>query len=287
MTYSNPDALVSTQWLADHLDAPDIRVIDASWYMPGQDKDARTLYHAQHIPGAVFFDIDDIAADDSAPLPHMMPDAIKFSARVRKLGLGDGVRIVVYAQTGMASAACRAWWMLRHFGHNDVAVLDGGLPKWIADGNPVTDAPTPPRERHFTVRANSFLIREYDQVLANITTRREQLVDARSSARFNASAPEPWGDPGHIPGAQNLPFETLIASDGTFKPADDLRAAFDTAGIDLGKPVVASCGSGVTACVLAMGAYLIGKKEVAVYDGSWAEWASRPDSPRATGTAPS
>jgi thiosulfate/3-mercaptopyruvate sulfurtransferase len=285
MTNPTSDALVSTQWLADHLDAPDVRVVDASWYMPAQNKNAREIYNAQHIPGAVFFDIDEIAADDSAPLPHMMPDAIKFSAKVRKLGLGDGVRIVVYGQTGSALPACRAWWMLRHFGHHDVAVLDGGLPKWLAEKRPVTDAPTPPRERHFTARANSFLLREYDQVLANVKSKREQLVDARATERFTGDADEPWGKAGHVPGSYNLPFDRLLNADGTFKDADAIRTAFHDAGVNLDKSVVTSCGSGVTACVLALGAYIAGKKEVAVYDGSWAEWASTEGSPVDKGPA--
>lgn len=285
MTNPLSDALVSTQWLADHLDAPDVRVVDASCYMPGDERNAREIYKAQHIPGAVFFDIDDIAADDSAPLPHMMPDAIKFSAKVRKLGLGDGVRIVIYAQTGSALAACRAWWMLRHFGHNDVAVLDGGLPKWLAEKRPVTDAPTPPCERHFTARANSFLLREIDQVMANITSKREQLIDARAAERFRGEVNDPWGKSGHIPGSLNLPFNQLLNADGTFKDADAIRAEFERAGVDLDKPMVTTCGSGVTACVLAMGAYIIGRKQVAVYDGSWAQWATTEDSPIATGPA--
>ena len=279
------DALVSTQCLADHLDAPDVRVVDASWYMPADNKNAREIYDARHIPGAVFFDIDEIAADDSAPLPHMMPDAIKFSAKVRKLGLGDGVRIVVYGQTGSALAACRAWWMLRHFGHNDVVVLDGGLPKWLAEGHPVTDAPTPPRERHFTARANSFLLREIDQVMSNVTTKREQLVDARAGERFRGEVADPWGKSGHVPGSFNLPFNVLLNADGTFKEAAEIRAAFEDAGVDLEKPIVTTCGSGVTACVLAMGAYIAANKQVAVFDGSWAQWATTEDSPVATGPA--
>ena len=284
---SNPlsDALVSTQWLADHIDAPDVRVVDASWYMPADNKNAREIYDAQHIPGAVFFDIDDISADDSAPLPHMMPDAIKFSAKVRKLGLGDGVRIVVYGQTGSALAACRAWWMLRHFGHHDVVVLDGGLPKWIAENRPVTDALTPPCERHFTARANSFLLREYDQVLSNVNTKREQLVDARASDRFRGDVADPWGKSGHVPGSYKLHFNVLLNTDGTFKDADAIKAAFIEAGVDLDKPIVTTCGSGVTACVLAMGAYITGRKQVAVFDGSWAQCATTEDSPVQTGPA--
>lgn len=279
------DALVSTQWLEDHLNAPDVRVVDASWYMPADTKSGRKIYDTQHIPGAVFFDIDEIAADDSAPLPHMMPDAIKFSAKVRKLGLGDGVRIVVYGQTGSALAACRAWWMLRHFGHNDVVVLDGGLPKWLSENRPVTDAPTPPRERHFTARANSFLLREIDQVMSNVKTNREQLVDARAGERFRGEVADPWGKSGHVPGSYNLPFNMLLNMDGTFKDAAEIKDAFEAAGVDLDKPVVATCGSGVTACVLAMGAYIAGHKQVAVFDGSWAQWATTEDSPVATGPA--
>jgi thiosulfate/3-mercaptopyruvate sulfurtransferase len=285
MTNPLSDALVSTQWLADHIDAPDVRVVDASWYMPADNISARERYDGEHIPGAVFFDIDDIAADDSAPLPHMMPDAIKFSAKVRKLGLGDGVRIVVYGQTGSALAACRAWWMLRHFGHQDVVVLDGGLPKWKAENRPVTDAPTPPRERHFTARANSFLLREIDQVLSNVKTNREQLVDARAGERFRGEIDDPWGKSGHVPGSFNLPFNLLINADGTFKDADAIKEEFNTAGVNLDKPVVATCGSGVTACVLAMGAYIAGHKQVAVFDGSWAQWATTEDSPVDTGPA--
>lgn len=285
MTNPLSDALVSTQWLADHLDAPDVRVVDASWYMPADNKNAREIHDAQHIPGAVFFDIDDIAADDSAPLPHMMPDAIKFSAKVRKLGLGDGVRIVIYGQTGSALAACRAWWMLRHFGHHDVVVLDGGLPKWLAENRPVTDTPTPPRERHFTARANSFLLREIDQVMSNVKTKREQLVDARAGERFRGEVDDPWGKSGHVPGSYNLPFNLLLNADGTFKDATAIKAEFEAAGVDLDKPVVTTCGSGVTACVLAMGAYIVGHKQVAVFDGSWAQWATTEDSPVETGPA--
>ncbi|MCC9622617.1 3-mercaptopyruvate sulfurtransferase [Thalassospira sp. MA62] len=283
MTNPSSDALVSTQWLADHLDAPDVRVVDASWYMPAENINAHDIYNQQHIPGAVFFDIDEISADNSAPLPHMMPDAIKFSAKVRKLGLGDGVRIVVYGQSGSAFAACRAWWMLRHFGHTDVVVLDGGLPKWLAENRPVTDALPLPRERHFTARANSFLLREYDQVLSNTKTKREQLVDARAGERFRGEVDDPWGKSGHIPGAYNLPFNVLLNEDGTFKGAEEITKAFENAGVDLNKPIVTSCGSGVTACVLAMGAYIAGQKQVAVFDGSWAQWASTKDSPVETG----
>ena len=283
MSYTHPDALVSTDWLAGHISAPDIRVVDASWTAPG-GTDVKAAYKDRHIPGAVFFDIDDIAADDVGDLPHMIPDAVKFSSKVRKLGLGDGVRVVVYDQNGISAAACRVWWMLRHFGHTDVAVLDGGLPKWLAENRPTDDiAPRPP-EQHFTVRANSFLLRDIDQIKANVISGREQLADARSAGRFAGTADEAWGAAGRIPGSLNLPFtELLTGPHKTMAPADEIAARVKAAGIDRHKPIIASCGSGVTACVLALGLYLIGEKEVAVYDGSWAEWVRDPSTPKVTG----
>ncbi len=280
MPYTNPEALVSSDWLAKHMDAPDVRVVDASWHMPQANRNARAEYDAQHIPGAVFFDIDDIADSDSA-LPHMLPPPEKFASRVRKLGLGDGNRIVVYDTTGV-SAAARAWWMFRVFGHEDVAVLDGGMTKWQAEGRPVTDTKSEPRERHFTARVNTFLVRDYDQVLADVERRREQFVDARSPGRFNATEPEPRPGlrGGHAPGSINLPFLRLLnPKDKTMLPAEAIRAAFEGAGVDLSKPMLTSCGSGVTACILSLGLYLIGHKDVPVFDGSWTEWASNPDSP--------
>ena len=280
MPYTNPEALVSTDWLAKHMDAPDVRVVDASWHMPQANRNARAEYDAQHIPGAVFFDIDDIADSDSA-LPHMLPPPEKFASRVRKLGLGDGNRIVVYDTTGV-SAAARAWWMFRVFGHEDVAVLDGGMTKWQAEGRPVTDAKSEPRERHFTARVNTFLVRDYEQVLANVERRREQFIDARSPGRFNATEPEPRPGlrGGHAPGSINLPFPRLLnPKDKTMLPTEGIRAAFEGAGVDLSKPMLTSCGSGVTACILSLGLYLIGHKDVPVFDGSWTEWASNPDSP--------
>lgn len=280
MTYVNPDALVNTEWLATHLDAPDVRVVDASWHMPQAGRDARAEYEQRHIPGAVFFNIDEIADTDS-PLPHMLPSPEKFASRARKLGLGDGNRIVVYDTTGV-SAAARVWWMFRVFGHEDVSVLDGGLGKWLAEGRPVTDAPSRPRERHFTARVNSFLVREYDQVLANVASLREQFVDARSPGRFAGTEPEPRpGLPGgHVPGSINLPFVKLLdPQTRTMLPADRIEAAFREAGVDLDKPMMTSCGSGVTACILSLAAYLVGRTEVPVFDGSWTEWAGNPDSP--------
>jgi thiosulfate/3-mercaptopyruvate sulfurtransferase len=278
--YANPTSLVSTAWLAERLASPDIRVVDATYYLPVQGKNARAEYEARHIPGAVFFDIDEIA-DSSVPLPHMLPSPEKFSARMRKLGLGDGNKIVIYDAHGMMSAA-RVWWTFRVFGHRDVAVLDGGLPKWIAEGRPVEDLPPVPRERHLTARFNNLMVRDKEQVRANIASRREQLVDARSAARFQGAEPEPWPGrrSGHVPGSFNLPYTDLLdPATKTFLPADRIRARFESAGVDLKKPIVCSCGSGITACVLAFTLHLIGDENVAVYDGSWSEWGLPGDTP--------
>jgi thiosulfate/3-mercaptopyruvate sulfurtransferase len=284
--YAHPEALVSTDWLARHLNAPDLRIVDASWYMPGSGRNARAEYEARHIPGAVFFDIDEIA-DEKSKLPHMLPTPEKFSARVRKLGLGDGNRIVVYDAHGMMSAA-RVWWTFRVMGHKDVAVLDGGLPKWIAEGRPVEDTPAPPRERHFSARLNHTMVKDKAAISRNIRNPRFQVLDARSAGRFQGTEAEPWAGrrSGHIPGSRNLPYiELLDPKDKTFLPADALAAKFQDAGIDLTKPVATSCGSGVTAAILALGLHLIGHEDVAVYDGSWAEWGLPGDTPVETGPA--
>ena len=280
MSYVNPDAVVGTDWLSRHLTAPDVRVVDASWYLPSAGRDASAEYVEAHIPGAVYFDIDQIADTDNA-LPHMLPSPEKFAARVRPLGLGDGNRIVIYDGSGCVSAA-RAWWMFRIFGDNDVVVLDGGMPNWRAEGRPLESAPPMPRERHFTARLNTTMVRDVDQLLANLERPAEQVVDARSPGRFRGSEPEPRQGlrSGHIPGSLNLPYPALFDGETkTFKDGAEIRAAFEAAGVDLDRPVVTTCGSGVTACVLALGLHLIGHREVAVYDGSWSEWGGLDDTP--------
>lgn len=285
MTYKNPHALVSTEWLAKHIDAPDVRIVDATSFLPTVPRNAKAEYRECHIPGAVYFDINDIA-DDATELPHMVPSAEKFASRVRKLGLGDGNRIVVYDANGGTSAAARVWWMFRLFGHDDVTVLNGGLPKWLAEGRPTDDLPPVPRERHFTARVNHTLLRSVEQLMTNVDHKHDQVVDARSQGRFDGKAdePRPGLRKGHIPGSVCLPFNNLVDADANFvfRPAGELKDIFDKADIDLSKPLVASCGSGVTACVIALAGYLIGKEDVAVYDGSWTEWGGRHDTPIVT-----
>ena len=285
MTYANPEALVSTEWLADHLQAPDVRVVDATWYLPNDGRIGLDTFNERHIPGAVFFDIDEIA-DTGSDLPHMLPSPEKFSSQVRKLGLGDGLRIVVYDSNGGFLAACRVWWMFRVFGHSDVAVLDGGLPKWVSEGRPVDVLPTQNQERHFTARLNNFMVRNIDQLIANVDTNKEQVIDARSPGRFAGTELEPRVGlrSGHIPGSINVTVPMIMDpnNDFTLRRALAIQSNLNAAGVDPKRPLVASCGSGVTACVVAFGLYLIGNKEVAIYDGSWAEWGGREDTPITT-----
>ncbi|MCE2510549.1 MAG: 3-mercaptopyruvate sulfurtransferase [Alphaproteobacteria bacterium] len=280
MNYANPDALVSTAWLAEHLVAPDVRIVDGTNQLPGSDLDPKEAYAQQHIPGAVFFDIGEIADTDSL-YPNMLPPPEKFASRVSALGLGDGSRIVVYDAAGLVSAA-RVWWMFRYFGHKDIAILDGGLPKWIRDDHPVDDKPVHPSRRHFTPRVHNFLVRNTDQVLANLDSGREQVIDTRSAARYSGEVPEarPGLRAGHIPKSLNLPYPDILdPEEKTLLPADALKRKFDALGIDLKRPIVTSCGSGVTAGVVAFGLYLLGVENVPVYDGSWSEWGSRDDLP--------
>lgn len=282
----NSDAVVSTEWLAEHLAAPDVHVVDASYYLPHEGLNPRQEFELQHIPGAVFFDIDEIA-DSASDLPHMLPAPEKFSSRVRKLGLGDGVRLVIYDQRGLFSAP-RVWWTFRHFGHDDVAVLDGGLPKWLAEGRPVEDGPAHPVERHFTARTNSFMLRDKGQLRANLESRRDQVLDARGRGRFDGSEPELWPGrrQGHIPGSLNLPYTDLIEPETqTLRSTEELRSLFAAAGLDMKRPVVTTCGSGITAAILALGLHIAGHRDVALYDGSWSEWGLPGDTPVATGAA--
>ncbi len=275
-----PDALVSTGWLAERLAAPDVKVVDATWFLPTLGRNAREEYEQAHIPGAVFFDIDDIA-DEKSPLPHMLPSDAKFASRARGLGLGDGTRIVVYDNNAY-SASARAWWMFRVFGHEDTAVLDGGLAKWRAEGRPVTDAPVIPTERHFTARQNNLLVRELEQLRANLVEKREQVLDARAPGRFAGTEPEPRQGlrSGHIPQSLNLPYTQVISSaDGTLLSPETLRQRFRETGVDLRRPVVTTCGSGVTAATLALALHQAGATDAAVYDGSWTEWGGRNDTP--------
>jgi thiosulfate/3-mercaptopyruvate sulfurtransferase len=279
MPPASATGLVSTQWLAEHRDAPDVKVVDATWFLPTLARDARAEYAQAHIPSAVYFEIDDIADDQSA-LPHMLPSPVKFSSRMRKLGLGDGTRIVVY-DNNRYSASARAWWMLGLFGHPDVAVLDGGLAKWRAEGRPVDDRPVVPREAHFTARQNNLLVRDLEQIRSNLVGRREQVIDARPAGRFAGTEPEPRPGlrGGHIPQSLNLPHLDLIAADGTLLPAAELRRRFAALGIDQRRPIVTTCGSGVTACTVALALHQLGAPDVAVYDGSWSEWGGRGDTP--------
>lgn len=271
--------LVSTDWLAQRLGAPDVRIVDASWYLPQAGRDPKAEYREAHIPGAAFFDIDEIS-DTSSPYPHMLPDAVKFASRMKKLGLGDGNRIVVYDGAGLFSAA-RVWWMFRVMGHEDVAVLDGGFPKWQAEGRPVDDLPPIPRDRHFTPRPNRTLIRDVGQMKANLSSKAEQVVDARGSGRFTGTEPEPRPGlrSGHIPASKNVAYSSLLNDDGTMKAADELRRVFGGAGVDPDKPVVTTCGSGVTAAIPMLALTLLGSRDVSLYDGSWSEWGARDDLP--------
>jgi thiosulfate/3-mercaptopyruvate sulfurtransferase len=287
MPYAHPEALVGIDWLAAHLDDPRVRVLDASFTLPGVSPTARENYDRGHIPGAVFFDIDDIAAPGSS-LPHMIPSADLFAQKIGALGVGDDDKVVVYDSAGLSSAG-RAWWMLRLFGHHDVALLDGGLPKWQAEGRPITATVPRPAPRRFSARFDPALVRDKAAVIANLASRREQVVDARAASRFDGSVAEirPGLRSGHIPESRSLPYDRLT-DPGTrqLKTAEALGALFGEAGVALDQPIVTSCGSGVTACALAFALHLIGYPGAAVYDGSWSEWGLPGDTPVETGPAP-
>ncbi|RJT24614.1 3-mercaptopyruvate sulfurtransferase [Chakrabartia godavariana] len=280
------DQLVTTEWLANELGASDLRVVDATMFLPSDNRNAVAEFEAGHIPGAVFMDLSEIV-DTANPLPMMLPGAEKFASRMQSLGLGDGSRIVIYDNSPWKSAP-RAWWMLSQvFGAHAVAVLDGGLAKWTAEGRPLESGKPTIRHRHFTAWKNDKVVRDKAQMRANIDSKAEQVVDARGAARFTGEEadPRPNVGSGHIPGSRSLPYSSVYNADGTWKRGEDLKAVFAAAGIDLTKPLVATCGSGLTASSIVFGAHLLGMENVALYDGSWSDWGSDPETPKATGTA--
>lgn len=276
------DALVSTDWLATELGQPDLRVVDASWHMPASGRSGRAEFEAEHIPGAIFLDIDEVR-DIANPAPHMLPAAAEFAAAMEQLGIGNQDRIVVYDNSPIRTAA-RGWFMLHHFGANNVAILDGGFQKWKAEGRPVESGSALPGGAEFRWAEDRGEIATKHELLGGI---REPLVDARGAPRFEGAEadPRPGVEPGHIPGARNLPFGSLYNEDGTFKSRDELKQLFEAAGVDPAKPFIATCGSGVTANSVIFAAHLLGNKQVRLYDGSWSEWGADPATPKALGPA--
>lgn len=283
MPLSDFSSLVSTDWLAARLDAPDVRIVDASLHLPDVGRDAKAEFEDSHIDGAIFLDLAELTSGASDP-GNKLPSVEKFASRMRALGIGDGNRVVLYDKSDLHSA-CRAWWMLRYFGHSDVAVLDGGFGKWTAEDKPIDFLPPPPKDRHFTPRVNTLMLYTLDQMRSNVDSKAAQVIDARSAGRFAGTMPEPRPNmrAGHIPGAKNIPYALLFEEDGTFRSDEALAAEFNTANIDLTSPIVTTCGSGVTASVLAFALERIGARQVALYDGSWSEWGGRTDTPIETG----
>ena len=275
--------LVTTDWLAARLGEPGVVILDGSWHMPADGRDAKAEYAQGHIPGAAFFDIDEIA-DHATDLPHMLPTPPSFATAVRRLrgdaNSSDGVSDSV----GVFSAP-RVWWTFRVMGHERVLVLDGGLKRWIAEGRALETGWREPRHGDFRARFRPDLVAGFDAVHRIVESGGPQLVDARSSARFRGEAPEPRPGlrAGHIPGALNVPWSAVTASDGALADPQDLRAAFEAGGVDLARPIITTCGSGLTAALLALGLARLGREDVAVYDGSWSEWAAKSDTPVATG----
>lgn len=283
-TLALPTPLVSTDWLAAHLQHPTLRLLDASWYMPASGRKAQSEYAAGHIPGAVFADIDWLS-EEGAPFPHTVPSPDALAVKLGTLGVGSAHAIVVYDGSGQHFSAPRLWYMIRALGHTNVAVLDGGLVRWRAEGRPVTDASEEPRAATFTANPDLARWRDLTAMRGNIDASTEQVVDARSPGRFSAAEPEPRAGVrgGHIPGARNVHYATLVDADGLLLAPELLRAQFAKQGVQLDAPIVCSCGSGVTACAVALGLEVAGARQVAVYDGSWTEWGSQADTPVSTG----
>ena len=279
------DSLVSTEWLERELGAEDLRILDATAFLPDSGRDARAEYEQAHIPGAVFLDLEEVSDGDS-PFPHMLPPAHKFASRMQSLGMRDGARFVVYDNSPLHSSA-RAWWMLKTFGAHYAAILDGGMVKWKAERRPVEAGRPHVRHAHFSPLFDGREVADKGFVSSIMGAGSHELVDARSAGRFTGEEAEPRpGLPvGHIPGSKNLPQGQLFNPDNTWKQGDALRAAFDAAGVDLSRPLVTTCGSGITAAVLLFGARLLGKEDVMLYDGSWSEWGADPATPKATGAA--
>ncbi len=280
------DHLVSTQWLADHLGAADLRILDATLFLPGTPRDAHEEFAAAHIPGAAFLDLDTLA-DPNDPAPHMLPPDDLMTQRLQALGIDADSRIIVYDNSPIRSAA-RGWWMLRLYGVGArVAILDGGLPKWLAEGRPVESGDARPAPGNVVARRSEAGVATKAEMIANIDSGTAQVVDARGAGRFTGTEaePRPGMASGHIPGSRNLPYAALFAEDNSLKSPQDLRALFEAAGIDPDKPVITTCGSGVTAAILLAGLEMLGNRDVALYDGSWSEWGMDPATPKATGAA--
>ena len=275
MNSAATNALIDTGWLHEHLADADLRIVESTWYLPNVDREGIADYRNAHIPGAVFWDIDAICDPDSE-LPHMLPDQAVFANHAGRLGISNDSHVVVYDNSGMQTSP-RVWWMLRAFGHRRVSVLDGGMRKWLAEDRPVSAETPTITPVHYKAKLTASMVRSMEDIRSNIESRKEQVLDARSAGRFAGTEPEPRPQcrPGHIPGSLNLPSATLVDPDtGTFRGAAELEATFAESGLDLQAPVITSCGSGITACVLAFGLHLLGKSDFAVYDGSWTEWGS-------------